>query len=148
VLKRIYRSHQSQVQQQLPSQDDAREKNSEAWNFSGANRLRYQPEDLERLEQEGEARRREPNGMPDPYSLPQLLRTLGNYMGRREARFLTLSWSEEVAGLVYETAEGRRNVESFTLASIYELWVHMYLRRRDTHSAATQLLPYPRVPGK
>jgi hypothetical protein len=108
--------------------------------FSGANQLRYQPEDLERLESEGQAKRRDPNGMPDPYSLSQLLRALGNYVNLKPARFLALSWTEEFVGLVYETAEGRRNVEYLRLPSIYDLWVHMYLRRRNANISDIQLL--------
>jgi len=146
VLKRMHRLRQPQAEPQLPQQDDAQTKDSEAWYIPGSNWLRYQPEDLERLEREGEAKRQEPNGTPDPYRLPQLLRTLGNYMVRRNVRFLTLSWSEEVVGLVYETAEGQRRVESLTLGSIYDLWVHMYLKRRNTDGAVIQVLPYPRVP--
>src|SRR5206468_3544411 len=38
--------------------------------------LRYPPEDIDRLEHEGQARRRNRDGMPDPHSLSQLLHTI------------------------------------------------------------------------
>ena len=144
ALRRINRPHPSRS----PPKDDTQKEDSGRSHFSAANELRYQLEDLERLERDGEAKRREPNGMPDPYSLSQLLRALGNYVSLKPARFLALSWTEEFVALVYETAEGRRNVEYFKLPSIYDLWVYMYLRRRSADKGEHEFFRYPPAPGK
>lgn len=114
VLRRMHLPHHAQS---APLADTQKEDSGAVyfWRFPS---FYYGPADLEWLEDEGEAKRRDPNGMPDPYSPSQLLRALGSYVGRRAARFVALSWTEEFVALVYETAEGRRNVESFTLASI------------------------------
>jgi hypothetical protein len=127
ALERFHPPHQVEPQ----PQGDAPAEGLGGFDFSAFSRFQYQPEDLERLERDGQAKRREPGGMPDPYGLSQLLRALGNYVNLKPARFLALSWTEEFVGLVYETAEGRRNVEYLRLPSIYDLWVHMYLRRRN-----------------
>ena len=100
-------------------------------NFTAsATELRYPPEDIDRLEHEGQARRRNRDGMPDPHSLSQLLRAVGGYINRRAFHLLAISWREESVSIVYRTAEGRRELDNFRLVdSIYDLWVHMYLRR-------------------
>jgi hypothetical protein len=97
---------------------------------SGANQLRYSPEDVDRLEQKAQARRHKPNGMADGHSMSQLLRAVGGYISRRGVRLLAISWREEFVSVVYETAEGRREMDNFRLDSIYDLWVHMYVRRK------------------
>ena len=100
-------------------------------NFTAsATELRYPPEDIDRLEHEGQARRRNRDGMPDPHSLSQLLRAVGGDINRRAVHLLAISWREESVSIVYRTAEGRRELDNFRLVdSIYDLWVHMYLRR-------------------
>jgi hypothetical protein len=98
--------------------------------IASATELRYPPEDIDRLEHEGQARRRNRNGMPDPHSLSQLLRAVGGDINRRAVHLLAISWREESVSIVYRTAEGRRELDNFRLVdSIYDLWVHMYLRR-------------------
>ena len=96
---------------------------------ASAPQLRYSPEDVDRLEHEGQARRRDPNGMPDARSLSQLLRAVGGYASRCAVELLAISWREEAVSIVYQTSQGRRELDNFRLDSIYDLWVHMYLRR-------------------
>ena len=93
------------------------------------NQLRYTPEDIHELEQKGQARRTEPNRTPDGHSLSQLLRALGGYVNRKAFRLLAISWREDLVSIVYETTPDRRELDDFRLDSIYDLWVHMYLRR-------------------
>jgi hypothetical protein len=96
---------------------------------ASATQLRYSPEDVDRLEDQGQARRRDPNGMPDARSLSQLLRAIGGHVSRSAVELLAISWREESVSVVYKTSQGRREMDAFRLDSIYDLWVNMYLRR-------------------
>ncbi|MCZ6625036.1 MAG: hypothetical protein O7B35_12525 [Deltaproteobacteria bacterium] len=93
--------------------------------------LHYTPEDIERLEREGQARRRDPNRMPNAHSTSQLLRAVGAYVDHKGARLLAVSWRDQSVSIVYETAQGRRELDVFRLDSMYDFWVRMYLRRVD-----------------
>lgn len=110
--------------------------------FSGVQRssaemeLRYTPEDVEQLEREGQERRNNPHEMPDGHSMAELLRATGDYVEQRDARLLGISWRGQSISIVYETAEGRRELDVFSLSSMYDYWQLMCLRRE---AAAFQL---------
>lgn len=91
--------------------------------------LRYTPQDLDRLEHEGRARRNDPNMMPDPNSLSQILRALGAYVNRKDVNLLEVSKQGQSLTIHYETAEGSRNSEELTANSMYDFCVHMYMKR-------------------
>jgi hypothetical protein len=93
-------------------------------------KLRYTYDEIAGLELEGKARRRDPTGMPDAYSLSQLLRAVGAYVHHKHGRLLGLCWREQWAAIIYET-ENRREVEILRPASIYDFWVRMYVRRSE-----------------
>ena len=90
--------------------------------------LRYTPDDIDRLEQEGRARRCKPDVAPDAYRLSQLLRAVGGYVHHVGGRLLGVSWREQWIGVVYEKG-GQRELEVFRPALIYDFWVRMYLMR-------------------
>jgi len=92
--------------------------------------LRYTPEDVQRLEQEGQSKRRDPNGMPDFYNLSQILRTVGAYVDSKRTRMRKLYKRGMKLTLEYETAEGLPNIEEHTVSSFYNFFVHMYLHRQ------------------
>jgi hypothetical protein len=91
--------------------------------------LRYTPEDIERLEQEGQARRRSPKKKADGHSMSQLLRAAGGYVNQKGARFKALSWRDESVAIVYETIQGRRELDAFRLDVMYDFWVRMSIRK-------------------
>jgi hypothetical protein len=92
--------------------------------------LRYTAEDVQRLEQEGQSRRRDSNGMPDFYNLSQILRTVGAYVDSKHTRMRKLYKRGMKLTLEYETAEGLPNIEEHTVSSFYNFFVHMYLHRQ------------------
>ncbi len=96
--------------------------------------LRYSPEDVERLEQEGQARRCATSKKPDGHSMSQLLRAAGGYVNRKGARFKALSWGDQSVTLVYETTQGRRELDAFRLDTMYDFWVRMSIRKGTTAS--------------
>jgi hypothetical protein len=93
--------------------------------------LRYSWADLERLDHEGQARRRDPSGMPDAYRLSQLLRVVGAQLDTVQGRLVALARHGPVITVEYETAEGERRRDDRTVAALYEAWVRMYLRRSE-----------------
>jgi hypothetical protein len=91
--------------------------------------LRYTSEDMDRLEQEGKAKRQNAAGVPDIASLSQLLRTIGAYVEKKNARLVKISRYGESLVIRYNTVGGERREETVSAASLYEFWVQLYLQR-------------------
>ena len=92
-------------------------------------RLRYSVAELDRIEREQRARRRQQSGTADGHSLSQLLRTIGDLAGQKNERLLGVSWQELSVSMVVETPEGRKEIDVFRPDNLYDQWVRMYLRR-------------------
>ena len=91
--------------------------------------LRYTAEDMDRLEQEGKAKRQQAAGVPDVASLSQLLRTIGAYVERKKARLVKIARSGDALAVHYETEGGQRKEETLSAGSLYEFWAKLYLQR-------------------
>ncbi len=113
----------------LHSRTVVREETITDWQSQPAKRLRYSLTDLDRLEREQRGRRRPQVRTADGHSLSQLLRTIGDMVGRRGERLLGISWQELSVSMVVETARGRKEIDVFRPDNLYDLWVKMYLRR-------------------
>jgi hypothetical protein len=94
-------------------------------------RFRYSVREIDRIEQEGRSRRCENGGIMDGHKLSQLLRTVGEWMEQRRDRLLGISWQELSVSIVFQTAQGRREIEVFRPDNLYDLGIKMYLRRND-----------------
>ena len=92
-------------------------------------RFRYSLREIDRIEREGQGRRRLKSGITDGHSLSQLLRTLGQVVGERGDRLLGISWQELSVSIVFQNAQGRREIDVFRPDNLYDLWVKMYSRR-------------------
>ena len=91
--------------------------------------LRYTPAEIERLEREGQARRRDPHGTPDANSLSQLLRAIGAYLDSKGVRLVGISRRDRFVTLQYQMGRRNRQEEFLTPSSLHDLWASMYLRR-------------------
>jgi hypothetical protein len=91
--------------------------------------LTYTPADISRLAAEQRLQHGESNIMPDAHRLAQVLRVIGHYLDRKEARTFSISISNDLLAVCYETISGDQKRESFTVENLYDLAVHMYLRR-------------------
>jgi hypothetical protein len=91
--------------------------------------LRYTLEDVEELDHEGQLKRRDPNGVVDFYSLPQVLRTVGAYLDLKNARLLGVHRRGSRLTIEYEKLAGKRSTEEHSVPSFYDLFVKLYLRR-------------------
>jgi hypothetical protein len=97
--------------------------------------LQYTPKDVDRLEEEGQARRSDPHRMPDTASLSQVLRCIGAYVNQKPARLVKLIRELDTVTIEYETSLGTGLRETFAASALYDLWVRMYMQRaeRETH---------------
>ena len=91
--------------------------------------LRYTPEDLNRLEREGQAKRCDPNQMPNARSASQVLRATGAYVNDTSSRLLGVIWQNQSVRIMYETALGSQEVDEIEVSSMYDFCMHMYLHR-------------------
>ena len=64
------------------------------------------------------------NAMPDPGNLSLTLRVIGDYLDRKRADNFAISWSTHSIIVSYG-----QEVERLTQNDLYDLGVHMYLRR-------------------
>jgi hypothetical protein len=99
--------------------------------------LHYTLDDIEQLDREGREGDSLDSGVKDFLSLPQILRAIGTYVGRKKARLLSVSNNALTAGTMpvvtieYETAEGERVIDDRTPSAIYDMCVRTYkLRER------------------
>lgn len=92
--------------------------------------LVYTPDDIKRLDHDGQQRRQE-GGNPDPHSLPQSLRAIGAYVCAKDGRLLRISKHGPFMTIHYETALDGVQTEEFTPASLYDVFVPMYVKRSD-----------------
>ena len=91
--------------------------------------LRYTSSDICNLDTQAGSQRGKANTMPDAHKLSQVLRVIGDYLDRKEAREFTVSKSTHSVSVWYETTGGYQNRESFTVPDLYERAIHLYLQR-------------------
>jgi hypothetical protein len=91
--------------------------------------LRYTPSDISRLLAEQQSRHGKTNVMADAHKLAQVLRVLGDHLDRKQARVFTLSASSDSVAVWFETNSVQQKRETYTVANLYDMAVHMYLRR-------------------
>jgi hypothetical protein len=92
--------------------------------------LRFTQADIDRLERDGQAQRSNWERSPLSHSLPQVLRTVGWYVDHKKGELKKLSSSGEMLTVTYIGLLGTHKVESLTLLQIYDMWVHLYKRRK------------------
>jgi hypothetical protein len=92
--------------------------------------VHFSVDDIARLNQSGKERRQTPAQTPDFYVLSQTLRTVGGFVDRRGFRLLELSRRSPKLILRLEQSEGRRLIETHTIASLHNIFVAMFFDRQ------------------
>lgn len=91
----------------------------------------YSLEELNRQDEERKEPRRDPNAMPDSYSLSNILRAVGEFLDRKpDAKLLFASNRGQEVTILYETKRGGRNLEEFPISTLYDFVVKQYLKRK------------------
>lgn len=96
---------------------------------SGVIEMRYRPADIERLEEEGRAKRRDPEGKADAHTLSQLLRAVGAVVDQKSGRLLSVAKETQTVKIEYVGPDNRTSMEEFPVSNLYDLWVRMFLKR-------------------
>jgi hypothetical protein len=91
--------------------------------------ISYGTGEIERLEMEGRSRRAKPDRLPDFYSLPNTLRTVGSYLDFKNAELLELHKSPLSITLLYQNENGHPNMEERSVASFYNWFVALHGKR-------------------
>ena len=91
--------------------------------------LRFDLEAVSRLETRERGKRGESASMPDPQTIAQALRVVGDYLDHKQPRAFTVDWTPGSVSLCYEAKNGSSDRETFSVSDLYDLAVHMYLHR-------------------
>ena len=104
---------------------------SEPQPSSGLLELHYTPEDIARMETEGQSRRQGAGGRPEAHALSQVLRAVGAFVDQKQGRLSSVKMASQDITIEYESALKQNVTEKFTVATLYDYWVKMYLKRRQ-----------------
>jgi hypothetical protein len=91
----------------------------------------YTPDSISGLRKDARQKRRQVEAMATTHSMSQVLRAVGAYLDLKEGRLLRVSKQGSWVTLQYEVEQGNRIVEEFTVSTLYDFCVRMYLKRRD-----------------
>lgn len=98
---------------------------------SGVLELHYTREDIARMESEGQSRRQAAGGQPEAHALSQILRAVGAFVDQKQGRLTSIKMAGQDITIEYESALRQNLTEKFTVATLYDYWVKMYLKRRQ-----------------
>ena len=103
--------------------------------------LQYSPAEILELDRTGQEQRGTSSAAKEFVTLVQILRAIGGYLDKNQARLIRISNSEAPGStpafsVEYETKEGERVVDDRDGTAIYDMCVSMYKQRRKVdHSA-------------
>jgi hypothetical protein len=98
---------------------------------SGELELHYTQSDIERIDTEERSKRKGKVVGSEAHSLPEILRALGGYVDQKGGQVLAIKKDGEDVTIEYESALRKNIVEQFTVASLYDYWVKMYMHRKQ-----------------
>ena len=90
--------------------------------------------DLDQLERQGRAQRKQSNRLPDFYRLPNALRTVGQYLELKGAELLELQKRQLSLTVLSRNKDGHPQMEERSLASFYDLFLKLHDKRGKTPS--------------
>jgi len=96
---------------------------------SGVLELRYTAAEIARMNSDGRAKRGPTAGTPEPHSLSQVLRSVGAFVDDKGGVLETIRKDDHKIEFEYTSVSKTTTTQQFTLATLYDYWVNMYLRR-------------------
>lgn len=100
-----------------------------SFHSTGVLQFRIKQEDIARLEREGQTRRQNSSKAPETGAPSQILRAIGGYVDQKDGRLLEVSKYDQNVYFEYELSSRETFMEQFTVSSLYDYWVKMYLKR-------------------
>lgn len=98
---------------------------------SGVVELNYTHGDIARIDNEGKSKRKESGGKPDAHALSQILRAVGAFVDQKQGSLVAVTKDGQELKIEYHAPSKQKLTETFTVSSLYDFWIKMYLRRRD-----------------
>jgi hypothetical protein len=98
---------------------------------SGILELHYTHDDIARMDTEAQARRSDAGGSPEAHNLSQILRAVGAFVDQKQGRLTGVTMDGQDITIEYDSPLKPNVTEKFTVATLYDYWVKMYLRRRQ-----------------
>jgi len=106
--------------------------------------LRYSAEEIQKLIQNGQARRRDTSAVLDPFSLSHILRTAGTYIdGLGQTTLIGITVKNRWIIVHYKNASGQIIELKQDIEFFYGAWIKFYLRRKNRPAP----MPTPRTPA-
>ena len=96
-----------------------------------AQELRFSLGELSRLDDDGLEQRSAAGGSAEAHSLSQILRAVGAFVEQKQGRLIGVMKDGLETAIENESALHRNITEKFTVSSLYDFWVKMYLRRSE-----------------
>lgn len=112
---------------------DSRFENS--FQSTGVLQFRVTQEDAALLERGGQERRQSPGKVPELGASSQILRAVGGFVDHKRGRLLEVSKNDLDVYFEFELPSRETVTERFTVSSLYDYWVSMYLKRTDRGGA-------------
>jgi hypothetical protein len=91
--------------------------------------LTFTRQDIDQLDRQGRARRTQSNRLPDFYTLPNTLRTVGHYLEAKGAELLELQKRQLSVTLLSRNKYGHPEMEERSIASFYNFFLTLHDRR-------------------
>ena len=104
---------------------------SEPQPMSGVLELHYSSDEITRADTEGQSRRNAAGGTPEAHTLSQILRAVGGYVDQKGGRLVGVTKGHDEITIEYDSALNKKMIEQFTVATLYDYWVKMYMRRKQ-----------------
>ena len=98
---------------------------------SGVLELHYTHDDIARMDTEAQSRRKVAGGSPEAHNLSQILRAVGAFVDQRQGRLTGVTMDGQDITIEYDSPLKANVTEKFTVPTLYDYWVKMYLRRRQ-----------------
>jgi hypothetical protein len=98
---------------------------------SGVVELTYSHDDIARIDNEGKSKQNESGSKPDAHALSQILRAVGAYVDQKQGSLMAVTKDGQDIKIEYHLPSNQKLTETFTVSSLYDFWIKMYLRRRD-----------------
>jgi hypothetical protein len=108
--------------------------------------VRFTPDDISRIDDQSKKQRKMDSSHTQTYRrLSQLLRTLGDYLGRMEVKTFHISWASSSVSVDFQLPDGRIDSRTFTAEKLEQLGPHSRFRR--TSRVNTNLRGSVKTPG-
>jgi hypothetical protein len=95
----------------------------------------FNAQDIDRLEYEGRARRKDANRLPDFHSLSNILRAVGAYIDMNQGQLLEVCKHDQNVMILFQNQQGHPQFEERTTKFLSDLSVRLYHKRQKSAQA-------------